>query len=264
MRGVGQNTTHTTNLLGKDTCWRLNHGYNRWQQCEPGSRYFWGTAFTPHSFLGLAIDPAVATHALILSRGIWHERKSGFRIEQSTALYCPDPRASLAAIIPCPRSPTWHRRARRKRSFVRKRIKAASASGISPWLRDLIFLNCHHTQPYPSLALFMGKQGKWQAPPWQSGRQGKQQQQDGNSWSYWHGSWRSRPQKDTEDRKDGTIQFPDYNQIKIQEAQSSGLSSDQIMDVSEGEDVPGQDFVKFLQKLLNSARRADTKLRKIQ
>ena len=36
------------------------------------------------------------------------------------------------------------------------------------------------------------------------------------------------------------------------------------MDVSEGEDVPGQDFVKFLQKLLNSARRADTKLRKIQ
>ena len=147
---------------------------------------------------------------------------------------------------------------------MRKRIKAASASGISPWLRDLNFLNCHHTKPYPSLALFMGKQGKWQAPPWQSGRQGKQQQQEGNSWSYWHGSWRSKPQKDTEDRKDGTIQFPDYNQIKIQEAQSSGLSSDQIMDVSEGEDVPGQDFVKFLQKLLNSARRADTKLRKIQ
>ena len=179
-----------------------------------------------------------------------------FRIEREGLLFTPE---QLLAAIKHPPSPNWHRRARKRRS--QKQQKA----GRAPWRRDIAFWASHHSRPYQNLPC-MGKQGKgWHAQtPWRDDKGGQSSGSQAN-WSLWQGSWRSRGNKDYEQKEKTTRQqFPAYNQIKLQDGAGASRSAELMLEASETEDAPGQDFVKLLQKLLNNARRVDTKMRKLE
>ena len=183
-----------------------------------------------------------------------------------TLLVTPEQVARRAAIA-LQRSPAWHRRARGLRAKRRGRVRALRQAGCHPWLRDILYLHAHHSRPYSQ---FMGKHGnKWGAgqAPWQKERQGQGQQSEPSAyWSYWSGAWKGATQQAKQDETQGDSslqQFPSYSQLKLPNSQQTFKSSDVAQDLSDVEEVGVTDYVKLLQKLLNGARRADAKLRKL-
>ena len=183
-----------------------------------------------------------------------------------TLLVTPEQVARRAAIA-LQRSPAWHRRARGLRAKRRGRVRALRQAGCHPWLRDILYLHAHHSRPYSQ---FMGKHGnKWGAgqAPWQKERQGQGQQSEPSAyWSYWSGAWKGATQQAKQDETQGDSslqQFPSYSQLKLPNSQQTSKSSDVAQDLSDVEEVGVTDYVKLLQKLLNGARRADAKLRKL-
>ena len=189
-------------------------------------------------------------------------------MEQFASHIAGDPRAGgspcshSAAEIPClaPQG-TWPPRE------SRGRVRALRQAGCHPWLRDILYLHAHHSRPYSQ---FMGKHGnKWGAgqAPWQKERQGQGQQSEPSAyWSYWSGAWKgaTQPAKQDETQGDSSLQqFPSYSQLKLPNSQQTSKSSDVAQDLSDVEEVGVTDYVKLLQKLLNGARRADAKLRKL-
>ena len=197
--------------------------------------------------------------------------QQGFRIEYGKTVHslCPRAASSPSAIVAGQgghrRSPNWHRRARKLRSKLRQRVQSLRRAGSQPWVRDICFLRSHHSRPFENVSIFMGKQGrKWHGSqaPWKEGKDGNQQD---SNWSYWSGSWRTRQQKDQPQQEKTTLQlFPDYNKMKLQDGQNSLRALETAMEVSDPEDLTEQDFVKCLQKLLNAARKADSRLRKLE
>ena len=137
--------------------------------------------------------------------------------------------------------------------------------GQPPWRRDIQFLAQHHTRPYLQL---MGKSGKWGGgqAPWKEDKSAQGRQDSNAYWSYWSGAWKApgsaSKDKDKEQSTSEVMQqFPAYSQIKTGAAASRTI--DVAMEISDAEDGPSPAFVKLLQRLLNSARRAEAKIRKL-
>ena len=139
--------------------------------------------------------------------------------------------------------------------------------GQPPWRRDIQFLAQHHTRPYLQL---MGKSGKWGGgqAPWKDDKSAQGRQDSNAYWSYWSGAWKApgsaSKDKDKEQSTSEVMQqFPAYSQIKVSTGAAASRTIDVAMEISDAEDGPSPAFVKLLQRLLNSARRAEAKIRKL-
>ena len=101
----------------------------------------------------------------------------------------------------------------------------------------------------------MGKNDQ-QKPPWHKDAY----------WSYWHGSWKQRTPKAKGRNMEGGSddnQFPGYDTMSISATSSTAamlVSSNPAADQLGG---PGQDYLKAVQKSINSNRRIEGRLRKI-
>ena len=148
----------------------------------------------------------------------------GFWIELVAALpepHVPSARQPAAAIAKHPGSPSWHRRARRRRSCARRRLHLARREGHRPALKDLLRLSTHHTQPrlrelLPLPERHMGKRGQWPA---------KDRADYDGQWSYhgWEdseyyrqpkGKARGNAKDPPRRQKDNNI-FPSYETVEL-------------------------------------------------
>ena len=108
-----------------------------------------------------------------------------------------------------------------------------------------------------------GNQAPWRAEDSSGG------QQDGQSyWSYWPGSWRANntqkpPKGGPDDPKKSSLKLLDYNQIQLSNGGGQNRAPENAMDVSDMEEQDCQSYVKLLQRLLNNARRAEARSRKL-
>ena len=169
-----------------------------------------------------------------------------------------------AAISKHAGSPSWHRRLRRKRSAARLRVHKARSSGEPPSHNDLIFLRRHHTAPaFRELALPMGKKAAWE--------ESRQPYSSSSSWQQ-HGGvasrWDKNPKGHGRKGKDhwqetAAPSFPSFEDM-------SAKGHRPIGQLQRRGDAPGQEatgtgfLVHFIQKLANTIRRADGKLRKCE
>ena len=113
----------------------------------------------------------------------------------------------------------------------------------------------------------MGKQASWKAAPWKQGG-GQAAGSPDDAWSYWAGSWRTRqsPKQQPKDKDSAThssskVTFPLYCQVG-QPSQDAPAPPGQAEGLLAGE--AGDPFVKTLQRMLNTSRKLDAKLRKLK
>ena len=103
----------------------------------------------------------------------------------------------------------------------------------------------------------MGKQGSQKA--WQKGQGGK--------WDYWSGAWANSWQQGNSQAnsvKDDAGKFPNYQDVTIQksEAEPHAASAKGELD-SNAMPTAAPNFVRDMQKALNSSRKLDAKIRKL-
>ena len=147
-----------------------------------------------------------------------------------------------------PRSPTWHRSLRRKRSRARARVRQAKACGVPPRRPDLVRLRRHHAAP-PDV---MPKQ--WQ----ESGPEPQR-------WRLWYGargqqqSWRNHGKGQEKGSKGAKAagSFPAYDAKPPATVKSK-------LDKLEPEGIePADGLVPGMQKALNHARRMEGRLQRL-
>ena len=142
-----------------------------------------------------------------------------------------------------PRSPTWHRRLRKKRSAARLRLRICALSGIAPSRRDLKRVQEHHAAPPNSM-------GKW----------GNAQGDKGKGWQYWPGSWSASPGRQAPWK---APKPPTATAFAAYDAKKADVDKNQTA----GSGPSGQDaeatLVQELQKAVNSARRTENKVKKL-
>ena len=195
----------------------------------------------------------------------------GFRIDWTTSgPFSRDPSA-IARLGPPPilitarGSPSWHRRRRARRSRLRRTVKQHRLSGSAPPRRFLDELADHHSRPrYREL---MGKQssqkqwaGRWSGqPPWHGSASWGQPSAEDQTGQYWEsgGAWNNQQPGAKGASKDSL--FPKYSDVKIHAPMPSGRGANQAMSPSTGQDM---DHIKEVQRLVNSIRRAEVKIRK--
>ena len=161
-----------------------------------------------------------------------------------------DSRSALA--IGKAASPSWHRRARKQRSRLRQRVRAAKIrGGRVPW-RTVLRLSRHHSRPFTQL-LPMGKTS------WEQKGQWKGQEGGGSpSWAYANKWTRGNPSSAGSGQPEKDRAFPAYNQMTTSGTEVEGAGKD-------GDQASPQihdPFIKSMQKFLNQSRKLDAKMRK--
>ena len=145
-------------------------------------------------------------------------------------------------------SPSWHRRARKRRAVARKRIWASRRQGLSLPRREIALLEGHHSAPAYCCQMG-GKRWPKQDSAWSKGsgqdgweRWESYQQSPSRPWRLWPGAKASPKSKDR------------YDAMAIQ----TKPTKEEPPAPSIGDTFPG------LQKALTSTHRADVKLRKLR
>ena len=154
------------------------------------------------------------------------------------------------------RSPAWHRNARARRSRTRRRIHTARCRGAAPRPSDLLALQGHHSRPV--FRELMGK-STWHKRGGGRGHQSEsyahnrdqpwhrdQYAGQGGGWQLWRGAWSPSRKED----------FQRYDQVQLEGSQPSGSESS-LMKGASG-------FMKAVQKSLTTAKRCETRIRKLQ
>ena len=148
-------------------------------------------------------------------------------------------------------------------------MRKRRSQGRRPWVRDLLLLSQHHSKPCfrELVADHMGPKNtqQWQSAPWK----GKQKHSDADngysgSWSFWPGTWKQRNQDVRKTQQQDTTHFPSYVDMTVSKQSMSTAALP--LNVSQGTDVgssPDGDFLKTVQKNLNSNRRIEGRLRKL-
>ena len=166
------------------------------------------------------------------------------------------------------KSPTWHRRARAKRARQRLTIRHCRAAGKQPPLRYLTELAAHHSKP--QFRELMGKQGSQKS--WTGKWAGSQSWGGSTSWNATSSATQNPPYWDASNQWDGQNAkpgaghgkehlFPKYSDVKI-----TGMNTAVQGVASHAQQRPGQDAdsIKDVQKLINTIRKTDAKIRKCQ
>ena len=181
------------------------------------------------------------------------------------ALALPSPQSCsspfFAGAIPGPSSPAWHRRGRLRRAKARRRLHGCRHAALRPWARDLALLQRHHSRPV--LKEFMGPKNQWQGAPWKH-KDKSGGSDSSNSWSYWSGAWKAKGQDWRRNQStDGTL--VGYSNMEVPTVGHSTVSipAATVQGLHAGDAVDG-DFLKLVQKHLNSNRRLEGRLRKLQ
>ena len=121
-----------------------------------------------------------------------------------------------------------------------------------------MFLHKHHTRPaYREL---MGKQSKWNKPPWKEQNVGA-----GQSWQLWQGSWSSASPRRKEWELQGIPMSYDQTRIPQSALASRDEDSGTFGAIALGRQSGGfGDKRQEIQKALTASKRCDTKIRKLQ
>ena len=172
------------------------------------------------------------------------------------------------------KSPSWHRRERRKRAAARARIRLSRSLCKEPALADIQFLSGHHSRPsYKELYGRMGKRGGWDA----AARKEYDYGYDSSYWpqsgsSYGRGDWPSKgqgkkPGKEAKPER-GQVAFPSYEAMAVPNHKGGKAVGKQLSKTTtevEPELVGATgDLARYVQKLVNTLRRSDGKLRRCE
>ena len=175
------------------------------------------------------------------------------------------PSASLARLRCSPiaigkhaNSPAWHRHLRRGRARARLQVRTAKLRCSALSRKALALLSSHHSGPRDPLGMSQ----------WQHGRgKGKYQAdyQGSDYWSHWSGSpatWQKHKQKQQQQSQDKGA-FPQYDarQVDVKQAERENLV--QITEVRQPGTSSDATLVKDLQHLVNQARKAEQKVKRI-
>ena len=151
---------------------------------------------------------------------------------------------------PYPTSPGWHRRLRKVRAALRKKIKARREEGLSLRHSDVDILEAHHSGPRyrrsTARAPVMGKTGQ----SWRS--------DNSQSWGSWPGAYSYKGETPWRTPAPKRAAFPTYNSRPPSEstqATGHGRPEDRECDGS---------GLNSLQALLNAARKAEQRVSRIQ
>ena len=159
-------------------------------------------------------------------------------------------------------SPSWHRKRRALRARCRTRIRKARRAGVPPARRDLLLLSGHHSRPRYRETLPMSQ--TW-------GGKG------GRNWNYWHGAWSPRAQQQQDQQQQppwhrkpkpegknaqGQALFPAYD-AKRPPKNNAQPASDLLTVVSTSSSKD-HTLIKDMQKVLNTARKAEQKVSRLR
>ena len=179
---------------------------------------------------------------------------------------CQGPQCSFAtrqAIITGLHSPSWHRRARLRRSLARGRVRQAQAQGLQPRRKDLALLRRHHSRPQYRTDMGRG----W------GYNKGGGHPSNSAYWQYWDGTWSSSQRRNpkggnwkTGKTETNTPYFPAYD-ARSQDTtvpkggKGHGEHQDSwAMDASE----PVEDMVTLVQSQINYTRKAEARVRNLE
>ena len=177
--------------------------------------------------------------------------------------HCRLPQVLRHVVAAIARSPTWHRRTRRKRSAARRRIKAARLAGSAVSSKDIRLLEAHHSRPLYREGR-MGRRQQWNNEAgWkkQQGYGGWQPSYTGGaSYRGQHGEWEgweppARGSRYQEDKP----RFPSYTAMELDSAPSkapTGSKEEAALPLRPG------DLVRGIQKYVTAARKAEMRTRK--
>ena len=147
---------------------------------------------------------------------------------------------SSKAIGRHPPSPNWHRRQRAARAKLRRTIRLRREAGLPLREKDVLGLQQHHSRPIYKI----GMGGKRQQQQWKDSRE-----------QYWRGSWAVSPRAQRN-------QQPRYDQVQLGERTTHG-GWEHPWNTGPDEWSRAPTLAQAEQKELTSARKADTRLRKL-
>ena len=169
------------------------------------------------------------------------------RVSDQTVVYR-DPSGSRATTKGVP-GPSWHRRARRVRSKLRRRVHLHRARGLLPRRRDLLHLSSHHSAPLYREVAFMGKrQQPWRGGGGYSSYQYTQYQPA--AWQLWRESWSPRGRRPADSHYDAySAEDWPHPAERPSEKQTA--------------DTENSAKLRAVQQALTKAKKADQRIRKI-